>query len=91
MEPTSASQLPRFLEKLKKITETTPKKIARWSKDGARYEIHHKSFEVVILPKHFDAKQTLLSFSRQVSSFNFIKRFSFKLKLVELLRLQKNW
>lgn len=64
----TVSSLPRFLEKLKQITETTPKKIAGWSKDGSRYEIRDKAFETSVLPKYFDAKQVLLSFSRQVSS-----------------------
>ena len=59
--------LPRFLEKLKMITETTPTYIADWSKDGSRYEINDKRFETEVLVHHFDAKQSVLSFLRQVS------------------------
>lgn len=69
----TTATLPRFLEKLKQITETTPKKIAGWSKDGKRYEIRDKAFETSVLPKFFDAKQVLLSFSRQLNYYGFKK------------------
>ena len=59
--------LPRFLEKLRTITETTPTDIASWSVDGSQYEIHSPRFESEILTQHFDAKRSLLSFIRQVN------------------------
>lgn len=59
--------LPRFLEKLRTITETTPPNIASWSADGRQYEIHSPRFETEVLTQHFDAKRSLLSFIRQVS------------------------
>lgn len=86
---TSNSTLPRFLEKLKKITESTPQEIARWSKDGSRFEIHDSSFESTVLGKYFDAKQVLLSFSRQVgsNSIDVYPPLPLYVSIVELLRV----
>lgn len=65
--------MPRFLEKLKVITETTPSDIASWSEDGKHYEIHSSRFETEILAQHFDAKRSLLSFIRQLNYYGFKK------------------